>query len=42
MDMKESTAYLLNGVAMALAFFLARVVANGLGLLHLWLIRQVP
>ena len=36
---KDSTAYLLNGLAMAVVFFLARVVANGLGLAHLWMIR---
>jgi len=38
---KDSKAYLLNGVAMAVVFFLARVVANGLGLVHLWMIRDV-
>ena len=39
MDMKDSTIYLVNGIAMSVAFFLARVVVNGLGLIHLWMIR---
>ncbi len=36
---KDSTAYLVNGIVMAVVFFLARVLANGLGLVHLWMIR---
>ena len=39
LGMKDSTWYLANGVAMAISFFFARVLANGLGLYHLWSLR---
>ena len=39
LGMKDSNWYLANGVAMAVSFFLARVLANGLGLYHLWSLR---
>lgn len=42
LDMKDSTLYVVNGLLMAAFFFLARVVANGAGLVHLWVIRSTP
>jgi hypothetical protein len=38
---KDSKLYLLNGVALAVTFFLARIVCYGIGLVHLWSLRDV-
>eukprot|EP00884_Botryococcus_braunii_P004604 jgi/Botrbrau1/14144/Bobra.182_3s0085.1 len=36
LDMKDSVAYMVNGLSMAFLFFVARVVLYGLGLAHLF------
>ena len=33
---KNSSSYKLNGVALAVAFFVTRIVAFGWGLVHMW------
>ena len=38
-DQKQSTAYLVNGIALVALFFLARIVCYGAGMIHLWGLR---
>jgi len=37
---KEIRAYVLNGAALCVSFFLIRIVAYGFGLTHLWTLRR--
>lgn len=39
---EKTTAYLLNGAALALLFFIFRIVVYGAGLAHLWGLRVLP